>query len=216
MEIINMMLKQSATGLKTTLGVFFITLILSLPLSLLVVFLRRSSYKAMRKLMAMYIYLMRGTPLLLQLMFIFFGLPFVPVIGVSLGRFQAIIIAFMFNYAAYFAEIFRGGIDGISKGQWEAGKVLGLSEKQTFFKIILPQVLRSVMPAISNEVITLLKDTSLVYVLGVTDILKVANGISTQKLSFIPYIFVGVLYLIMTAVLSTVLRHIEEKVSYIN
>ncbi len=215
MDIVKIMLKQSAGGLKTTLSVFVLTLLLSLPLSILVVFLRRSSFKPLEKLMAMYIYLMRGTPLLLQMMFIFFGLPFVPKIGVSLGRYQAIIIAFVLNYAAYFAEIFRGGIDGVPVGQWEAGKVLGLNERQTFFKIILPQVLRSVMPAISNEVITLLKDTSLVYILGVTDILKVANGVSTANLSFIPYVFVGGIYLIFTAVLSTFLRRVEKKVNYI-
>lgn len=214
MNVLEIMLTQGVDGLKITLSVFVLTLVLSLPLSIVVVWLRRSRFLPIRKLMSMYIYLMRGTPLLLQLMFIFFGLPFVPVIGVTLGRYEAVIIAFVLNYAAYYAEIFRGGIEGVSIGQWEAGKVLGLNERETFIKVIMPQVLRSVMPSVSNEVITLLKDTSLVYVLGLTDVLKVAKGVSSNYVTFTPYIFVGVVYLILTAVLTRILYCIENKVNY--
>ncbi|NLY09148.1 MAG: amino acid ABC transporter permease [Tissierellia bacterium] len=216
MDVLTIILKQGPQGLSTTMTVFFLTLLLSLPLSIIVVMLGRSPITLINKIIAGYIYFMRGTPLLLQLMFLFFGLPFVPVIGVALSRYQAVIVAFALNYAAYFAEILRGGIEGVSIGQWEAGTVLGLNKRQTFFHIILPQVFKSTIPAIGNEVITLLKDTSLVYILGLTDILKVANGVSTANLSFIPYIFVAGVYLLLTAVLTKIMSKIEEKANYIS
>jgi polar amino acid transport system permease protein len=173
-----------------------------------------SKNKIVSKVTGIYIYIMRGTPLLLQLMFIFFGFHYIPVIGFAFGRYQAILVAFVLNYTAYFAEIFRGGINAIDIGQIEASTVLGLSKRFTFMKVILPQVLKNVMPSIGNEVITLVKDTSLVYILGVADILKAAKSVSNTYSTFIPYIFVGIIYLIITAVLTRFLNNIENKFNY--
>lgn len=201
-------------GMKMTLGVFVITLVFSLPLSVGVARLRLSKNKIISKLTAMYIYLMRGTPLLLQMMFVFFGLPQLPGGGIVLGREMAIFVAFILNYTAYFAEIFRGGIQSIDKGQWEAGEVLGLSRLYTFRKVILPQVMKNIMPSLSNEVITLVKDTSLVFSLGVMDILKAAKATSMKFATLSPYLYVGAVYLILVALLTKVLDKTEDKFSY--
>lgn len=214
MKIFRMLIPLTLGGLKTTIGVFLITLAVSIPLSVVVAKLRMSKNKLISKITGIYIYIMRGTPLLLQLMFIFFGFHFVPYIGFAFSRYQAIYIAFVLNYTAYFAEIFRGGIGSIDAGQYEAGEVLGLGRAYTFFRIILPQVLKNVMPSVGNEVITLVKDTSLVYILGVSDILKAAKSVSNTYSTFIPYIFIGLLYLLITAVLSKILAGIEKKFSY--
>lgn len=214
MKIFKMLIPLTFSGLKTTIGVFIVTLAVSVPLSILVAKLRMSKHKLIAKVTGIYIYIMRGTPLLLQLMFIFFGFHFVPYIGYAFSRYQAIYIAFILNYTAYFAEIFRGGIGTIDLGQYEAGEVLGLDRRYTFFKIILPQVIKNVMPSVGNEVITLVKDTSLVYILGVSDILKAAKSVSNTYSTFIPYIFTGLLYLLITAVLTRILAVIEKKFSY--
>ncbi len=214
MKIFRMLLPLTLSGLKATIGVFFITLIISIPLSIIVAKLRMSNNKLVAKATGIYIYIMRGTPLLLQLMFIFFGFYFVPYIGFAFSRYQAIYIAFILNYTAYFAEIFRGGINSIDLGQYEASAVLGLSKAYTFVKIILPQVIKNVLPSIGNEVITLLKDTSLVYILGVSDILKAAKSVSNAYSTFIPYIVIGLIYLAITAVLTRILDGVEKKFSY--
>ncbi len=214
-EIWKMLLPMTLDGLLITLGVFFITLIVSLPLSIPVALLRISGNKIISCIVGVYIYIMRGTPLLLQLMFIFFGFHYVPVIGYAFGRYQAIFIAFILNYTAYFAEIFRGGINSIDRGQFEACEVLGLSRFRTYTRVILPQVFRTVMPSISNEVITLVKDTSLVYILGISEILKAAKSVSNTFSTFSPYIFVGIVYLLITAVLTRVLTVIEKKSNYL-
>lgn len=214
MEVLKMLFPLLKEGMKTTLSVFVFTLIFSLPLSLGVSKLRLSKNKIISKITGIYIYLMRGTPLLLQLMFIFFGLPMIPYFKITLGRYQAIYISFIINYAAYFAEIWRGGIESIDKGQWEATKVLGLSRMYAFWKVIFPQVIRPVFPSISNEVITLVKDTSLVYVLGVMDVLKAAKSASNSLSTITPYVYVGILYLVFVAVLEKVLSHLEERFHY--
>lgn len=214
MNVLNMLIPMTLNGLIITIGVFIITLVVSIPLSIVVALLRMSKNKIISKIMGGYIYIMRGTPLLLQLMFIFFGFHYVPVIGYAFGRYQAIFIAFIINYTAYFAEIFRGGINSIDIGQYEGAQVLGLSKTHTFIKIILPQVIRNVMPSIANEVITLVKDTSLVYILGVSDILKAAKAVSNKYSSFSPYIYIGIVYLAITAVLTKVLNRIENKYNY--
>lgn len=144
-------------------------------------------------------------------MFVFFGLPLLPA-SITLGRFTSIFLAFVLNYTAYLAEILRGGIQSIDPGQWEAGKVLGLSKPYTFFKVILPVVIQRSFPAYSNEVITLIKDTSLVYILGVMDILKAAKSVSNTMSSILPYIYVGVVYLIVVGLLTLLLRHAERKI----
>lgn len=200
-------------GLKTTIGVFLITLLFSLPLSILVANLRLSSNKIIRNLTSSYIYIMRGTPLLLQLMFIFFGLPLLSNF-LKFDRISSIFIAFILNYTAYFAEIFRSGINSIDLGQYEAAKVLGLSKPFTFRKIIFPQVMRNIMPSLSNEVISLIKDTSLVYILGVSDILKAAKSVSNTYASFTPYIVVGLVYLILVAIVSRKLGKLESSYEY--
>ena len=172
---------------------------------------RLSRNPIISKLAAMYIYIMRATPLLLQLMFVFFGLPLLPA-GITLGRFTSIFLAFVLNYTAYLAEILRGGIQSVDPGQWEAGKVLGLSKGYTFFKVILPVVIQRSFPAYSNEVITLVKDTSLVYILGVMDILKAAKSVSNTMSSILPYVYVGIVYLIVVGLLTLLLRHTERKI----
>ena len=214
MKVFDMLIPMTIEGMRITIGVFLVTLIISLPLSLITSKLRMSKNKVVSKVTGIYIYIMRGTPLLLQLMFIFFGFHYIPVIGFAFGRYQAILVAFILNYTAYFAEIFRGGINSIDIGQVEASTVLGLSKRFTFIKVILPQVLKNVMPSIGNEVITLVKDTSLVYILGVADILKAAKSVSNTYSTFIPYIFVGIIYLIITAVLTRFLNNIENKFNY--
>lgn len=214
MEVIRMLIPLLLEGMKTTFGVFFITLIGSLPLGVVVARLRLSNNFIISKITAFYIYLMRGTPLLLQLMFMFFGLPMLPFFKITMGRYTAIYVAFILNYAAYFAEIFRGGIQSINRGQWESGEVLGLSKEYTFRSIIFPQVIRTVMPSISNEVITLVKDTSLVYILGVMDILKAAKSVSNSLSTITPYLYVGVIYLVVVALLTQILKCIEQRFSY--
>ena len=213
-KVLRMLVPMALEGLKVTLGVFALTLIMSLPLAIVVAKLRMSKNKIISKIIGIYIYIMRGTPLLLQLMFIFFGFYRIPYVGYPFTREQAIIIAFVLNYTAYFAEIFRGGINSIDVGQHEASLVLGLSKTHTFIKIILPQVIKSVMPSIGNEIITLVKDTSLVYILGSSDILKAARSVSNVYAAFSPYIYIGLVYLAITAILTKVLDKIENKFNY--
>lgn len=213
-KVLEMLLPMTLEGLKTTLGVFAVTLIASLPLSIVIAKLRMSKNRIISSVIGTYIYIMRGTPLLLQLMFIFFGFNYVPYIGYAFSRNQAIFIAFILNYTAYFAEIFRGGINSIDVGQYEAAEVLGLSKFHAFIKIILPQVIKNVLPSIGNEVITLVKDTSLVYILGVSDVLKAAKSVSNRYSAFSPYIFIGFVYLAITAVLTKVLNFVERKYNY--
>ncbi len=213
-KVLTMLVPMALEGLKVTLGVFALTLIVSLPLAIVVAKLRMSKNKIISKITGTYIYIMRGTPLLLQLMFIFFGFYRVPCIGYPFSRGQAIIIAFVLNYTAYFAEIFRGGINSIDVGQNEASLVLGLSKSHTFMRIILPQVIKNVMPSIGNEVITLVKDTSLVYILGSSDILKAARSVGNVYAAFSPYIYIGLLYLFIIAILTKILAKIESKYDY--
>lgn len=213
-KVLTMLLPMALEGFFITFGVFFITLVISIPLSLLVAKFRMSKNKIISNITAFYIYVMRGTPLLLQLMFIFFGFHYIPVIGFSFGRYQAIFVAFILNYTAYFAEIFRGGINSVDPLQYEASTVLGLSKTCTFFKIILPQVIKNVIPSLSNEVITLIKDTSLVYIVGIGDILKAAKSVSNVYAAFSPYIYVGIIYLIITAIFTRLLAMIENKFNY--
>lgn len=213
-KVLEMLVPMTLSGLETTLTVFIITLAVSLPLSVIVAKLRLSNNKLISNLTGAYIYVMRGTPLLLQLMFIFFGFFYVPYIGFALSRGQAIYTAFILNYTAYFAEIFRGGINSIDVGQFEAAQVLGLSRVHTFIKIILPQVVKNVLPSVGNEVITLVKDTSLVYILGASDVLKAARSVSNAYSTFSPYIYIGIVYLLLIAVLTRLLSKVEKKFDY--
>ena len=198
-------------GASVTLQVFFITLVLSVPFGLVLALLRVSRFRLASGLVNGYIWLMRGTPLMLQMLFIYFALPFIPVIGIRLPDFPAAIVAFVFNYAAYFAEIFRAGIQSIGRGQYEGARVLGFTYAQTMRRIVLPQVVKRILPPISNETITLVKDTSLIYVLAMNDLLRAARGIVQRDFSTTPFIVAGAFYLLMTLVLTWGFQHLEKR-----
>lgn len=198
-------------GLKITLSVFFITLIISIPLGIMIAFLRLSKNKIISQIVNLYILIMRGTPLLLQLVFVFFGLP---LMGIIFDRFDAVIVAFSLNYAAYFAEIFRGGIESIDQGQYEGAYVLGFSKFEMYRKIIFPQVIKRVLPAMSNEVITLIKDTAIVYAIGLNDILRIAQIAQNQQASIVPLMEAGALYLVLIGILTMMFKRIENKYAY--
>ena len=197
-------------GALVTLKVFIITLILSVPFGLGLAMVRVSHYKTASGAVNGYIWLMRGTPLMLQMLFIYYALPFIPVIGIRLPDFPAAIVAFVLNYAAYFAEIFRAGIQSIDRGQHEAAKALGLTYGQTMRRIILPQVIKRVLPPLSNETITLVKDTSLIYVLALNDLLRVARGVVQRDFTFTPFIVAGCFYLVMTLILTWGFQYLEK------
>jgi len=198
-------------GAGVTLKVFAITLALSVPFGLALALMRLSRFRALGVFVNGYIWLMRGTPLMLQMLFIYFALPFVPVIGVRLPDFPAAILAFVLNYAAYFAEIFRAGIQSIDRGQYEASRVLGLTYPQTMRRIVLPQVIKRILPPLSNETITLVKDTSLIYVLAMNDLLRAARGIVQRDFTTSPFIVAAVFYLLMTLVLTYAFQRMEKK-----
>ncbi|MBJ6745189.1 amino acid ABC transporter permease [Streptococcus sp. 121] len=198
-------------GATVTLQVFSLVLILSIPLGILVAFIMQVDSKSLRWLLSIYIWVMRGTPLLLQLIFVYYILPS---IGIRIDRMPAAIIAFTLNYAAYFAEIFRGGIDSIPQGQYEAAKVLKFSPLQTIQYIILPQVTKIVLPSVFNEIMALVKDTSLVYALGVTDLILVSRTAANRDASLAPMFVAGAIYLIMIGVVTLVSRKVEQKYAY--
>ncbi len=154
---------------------------------------------------------MRGTPLLLQLIFVFYGLP---IVGIVFQRFDAALVAFILNYAAYFAEIFRGGLQSIDEGQYEGARVLGLSYWQTVRKIVIPQVVKIVIPSIGNEVVNLVKDSSLVYVIGLGDLLRAGNVATARDVTLVPLVLVGVIYLLMVGICTFILHKVEQRYSY--
>lgn len=202
---------QILEGLKITLEVFAITLLLSIPLGILIAVMRISKNSFLRSISGLYVLIMRGTPLLLQIIVIFFGLP---IVGITFDRFPAAIIAFTLNYGAYFGEIFRGGIVSIDRGQIEAAQVLGMTSKDTFFRIILPQAFKRVLPPVVNEITTLIKDTSLVYVLGLDEMLKIGKIAANRDVSLMPLLIVGVVYLVVIGILSYVLKKVEHRYDY--
>ncbi len=198
-------------GTAVTLQVFLLTLVLAVPLGLALALIRVSHFRTLARLVGGYIWLMRGTPLMLQMLFIYFALPFVPVIGIRLPDFPAAIVAFTLNYAAYFAEIFRSGIQSVGRGQYEAARVLGMSYGQTMRRIILPQVVKRILPPMSNETITLVKDTSLIYVLAMNDLLRAARGIVQRDFTTMPFAVAAAFYLIMTLVLTWGFMRLEKR-----
>lgn len=193
-------------GSGITLEIFFVTLIIALPLGMLAALGRLSSLKLLSRFVEFYIWIMRGTPLMLQLLFVYFALPMV---GVRLPDIAAALLAFTLNYAAYFAEIFRAGIQAVPKGQYEAARTLGMSYPQTMRRIILPQVFRMVLPPVSNETINLVKDTSLVYILAMNDLLRVARTIVQREFDMTPFLIAAVFYLAMTFVLTWGFKKLE-------
>lgn len=195
-----------------SLKIFFLTLIFSLPLGLLVAKGRMSKNRIISSIVNGYIMVMRGTPLILQLIFVYFA-PYY-IFGSSTGRFTAVIIAYVINYAAYFAEIYRGGIQSIPVGQYEASHVLGFSKAHTFFNIVLPQVVKRILPAMGNEVITLVKDTALAQTIGVAELFRVAQNAAAREFSTMPIFIAGVFYFVMNAIVSKTFENIETKLNY--
>ena len=213
--ILSNVIEQLLGGMITSVEIFLLTLLFSLPLGLVVAGGRMSNFAPIRWLMKIYISIMRGTPLMLQLIIVFFA-PYY-IFGINLSadyRFIAVIIAFTINYAAYFAEIYRGGIEAIPKGQYEAAKVLGYNKFETFFIIVLPQVFKIVLPSITNEVITLVKDTSLSFVIAIPEMFTVAKQIAAADASIAALLVAGVFYYILNAIVAFVMEYIEKRLSY--
>jgi len=212
---LTVMLLQLGKGLVYTVEIFILTLMFSLPLGLIIAFGRMSKLFLLRMITKVYISIMRGTPLMLQLIVVYFA-PYY-IFGIQFGRsyrFVAVILAFVLNYAAYFAEIYRSGIESMPIGQYEAAKVLGYSKTQTFFKIILPQVIKRILPPITNETITLVKDTSLSFVLSIVEMFTAAKQIAAAETTIMPLMVAGVFYYIFNLVVATIMEFIEKKMNY--
>lgn len=193
-------------GAQVTMQIFLVTLLFSLPLGLLAAMARLSKVRLLGRLMEVYIWIMRGSPLMLQLLFVYFALPLV---GIRLDPVPSALLAFVLNYAAYFAEIFRAGIQSIERGQYEAAKALGMTYTQTMRRIVLPQMIYRVLPPVSNETINLVKDTSLIYILAMNDLLRVARTIVQRDFDMTAFFIAGAFYLIMTAVLTWIFKKME-------
>ena len=212
---IGMMLSMMAQGMIKSFWIFAFTLILSLPLGIVVSFGRMSKNVVIRTIVKVYISIMRGTPLILQLMFIYFGRYYVLKMQMTPEWMNtAVILGFVLNYAAYFAEIYRSGIESMPVGQYEAAKILGYSRAQTFLKIILPQVIKRVLPSVTNEMITLVKDTSLAFVLTVTEMFTIAKQIAAAQASVMPLMAAGVFYYIFNLIVAMVMEHVEKRLNY--
>lgn len=212
---LTVMLKQLSEGMIVSVEIFLLTLLFSLPLGLLISFGRMSKNPVISSLVKIYIAIMRGTPLMLQLIVVYFAPSIVFGMKISQSyRFTATIIAFSINYAAYFAEIYRSGIESMPIGQYEAAKVLGFNKFQTFFKIILPQVIKRILPPVTNETITLVKDTSLAFAIAVTEMFTIAKQISAKEASVMPLMVAGIFYFIFNYVVAFIMERIEKKLSY--
>lgn len=195
--------------------IFVVTLLFSLPLGLLVAFGRMSKNPVVSGIIKIYISIMRGTPLMLQLMVVYFGPYYIFGIRVNNDyRMVAALIGFVINYAAYFAEIYRGGIQSMDKGQYEAAEVLGYTKGQTFFVIILPQVIKRILPSVTNEVITLVKDTSLAFTISVAEMFTTAKALASSQTSMMPFVAAAVFYYVFNFVVANGMEFIEKKLSY--
>ncbi len=208
-----MILKMSE-GLGKTCAIFFLTLLFSLPLGMIVALLRMSKVKIVSGVTRVIISILRGTPLMLQLLAVTYGPYYLFGISVSRNKLIPVVIAFAINYAAYFAEIYRGGIESMSKGQYEAAAVLGYSKAQTFLKIILPQVIKRIMPSITNEVVTLVKDTSLAFTVSYQEMFTIGKQIANSQTSFMPFVVAGVFYFVFNAIVDFVMGKIEKSMQY--
>ena len=201
-------------GFGISLLIFLVTLIFSLPLGLIITFGSMSKIKIIKYIVKGFVWIIRGTPLMLQIIIVFYGPGLWLDVSIKNFRFTAVIIAFVINYACYFSEIYRGGIESISKGQYEAGYVLGMNKTQIFFKIILPQVVKRIIPSISNEVITLVKDTSLARVIAIVELIQVAEEVSIITGALWPLLYTGLFYLIFSGLLTILFNKIEKKLDY--
>ena len=207
----SVMLQQLAGGMLVSIEIFFVTLLFSLPLGLLICFGRMSRNKVIRTIVSGYISIMRGTPL----MVVYFGPYFIFGIRISMGySLIAVFIAFAINYAAYFAEIYRGGIESMPVGQYEAAKILGYNKVQTFFRIILPQVIKRILPSITNEVITLVKDTSLAFVVAVAEMFTIAKQIASAQTTMMPFVIAAIFYYVFNLIVAVVMQKVEKSMNY--
>ena len=212
---IQQMVMQLAGGMGISIQIFVVTLVVSLPLGLVIAFGRMSKNKVLQSIVKVYISVMRGTPLMLQLMVVYFG-PYY-LFGRRVGtsyRLWATFIGFSINYAAYFAEIYRSGIQSMPAGQYEAAYILGYSRFQTFFKIILPQVIKRILPSVTNEVITLVKDTSLAFTLSVAEMFSIAKALAASQTNMIPFVAAGLFYYIFNLVVAVAMEWFEKKLDY--
>ncbi len=208
------MLETMAGGMLRTCGIFFLTLLFSLPLGFVIMAARRSKIAVVSWIGKIFIAIMRGTPLMLQLLVWYFGPYYLFHMSIRGYRFAAIIIGFSVNYAAYFAEIYRGGIEAIPAGQYEAAHVLGYSRAQTFFGIILPQVVKTILPSVTNEIITLVKDTSLAFTLAYSEVFSLAKQIAASQTSFVPFAIAGVFYFIANYAVAFAMERVEKAFDY--
>lgn len=211
MDYLSKTIFEIARGSFTTLAIFSFTLVISVFLGVIVALGRLSNNKIIETVVKLYVWIFRGTPLLLQLFFIYYGLP---LFGIKFSSFTCAILGFSINYAAYFSEIFRAGIQSIDKGQYEAAKVLGMSYYQTMKRIILPQTLKRVLPPVCNETINLIKDTALVISIAMQDLLRAAKEIVTRDFTILPFIVAAGMYLVFTTILSGLFHYLEKKFSY--
>ncbi len=210
-----MMLLKLSGGMLTTIAIFGLTLLFSMPFGMIVTFGRMSKNGIIRNISKIYISIMRGTPLMLQIMVVYFGPYYLFGLKIAASyRFIAVIIGFVLNYAAYFAEIYRGGIESMPVGQYEAAKLLGYTKSQTFLCIILPQVIKRIIPAITNEVITLVKDTSLAMVIAVSEMFTIAKALASASTNMMPYLAAGIFYYVFNFLVAFVMEKIEEKLNY--
>ena len=208
------MIFKMSEGLSKTCAIFFLTLLFSLPLGMIVALLRMSKSKVVSSVTRFVISILRGTPLMLQLLAVTYGPYYLFGISVSRNKLIPVVIAFSINYAAYFAEIYRGGIESMPKGQYEAATVLGYSKIQTFMKIILPQVVKRIMPSITNEVVTLVKDTSLAFTVSYQEMFTIGKQIANSQTSFMPFVVAGVFYFVFNGVVDFVMGKIEKSMQY--
>ena len=210
----SVMLEQLTAGMGKSMGIFFLTLLFSLPLGLFVALGRMSKNKILSGIIGLFISILRGTPLMLQLLVVYF-FPYY-LFGWSIGnwRFPAIIVGFSINYAAYFAEIYRSGIEAIPKGQYEAATILGYNKAQTFTKIILPQVIKIILPSITNEIITLVKDTSLAFSLSYMEMFTIAKQIAARDTTFMPFVVAAIFYYVFNLLVAFLMRKCEKKLNY--
>lgn len=209
------MIQELAGGMLVSVQIFVVTLMFSLPLGMIVAFGRMSRHGLIRTFVKIYISIMRGTPLMLQLMVVYFGPYYLFGIRVGNGyRLWAAFIGFVINYAAYFAEIYRSGIQSMPVGQYEAARLLGYSRPQTFFRIILPQVIKRILPSVTNEVITLVKDTSLAFTISVLEMFAVAKALASSQTSLIPFLAAGLFYYIFNLLVAIFMEYMETRLSY--
>ena len=213
MTIWTMMAKMSE-GLGRTCAIFFLTLLFSLPLGMLVALLRMSRNRVVSAVTKAYIAVLRGTPLMLQLLAVTYGPFYLFGSGVAREKLIPVVIAFSLNYAAYFAEIYRGGIESMSRGQYEAAEVLGYSRVQCFMRIILPQVIKRILPSVTNEVVTLVKDTSMAFTVAYQEMFTIGKQIANSQTSFLPFVIAGVFYFVFNAAVGFIMGRMEKRLSY--